>query len=132
MLGWEQADRHRKGAIMCRENLGPGNDLDHPRALNRLSDDERRQLLEWQVRARVIRVDAVEDLTSRPWSHPISGCVIGLFQSGSEAARWLVVGQDGAWAVAYCVEGKVSGTLCSLSEALALIYPGGSAPADRA
>lgn len=99
-----------------------------PEAFGGLSADQRLQLREWQHRAGEAGIDAVEDLSTRAWPCPISGSVIGIFQSGAEAARWLVIGQDDAWAVAYCTQGEVSRTLRSLSEALALIYPGTSVP----
>ena len=72
----------------------------------------------------------MEDLTTRAWPCPISGSVIGIFRSGVDVARWLVIGQDDAWAVGYCAQGEVSRTLRSLSEALALIYPGISVAAE--
>lgn len=74
--------------------------------------------------ARVIGIDAVEDLTVRPWPCPITGIVIGVFQASVTAADWLVIGHNGAWAVAACADGQVSRTLHSLAEALAVIYPG--------
>ena len=89
-----------------------------------LSPDERRHLREWQISARVIGIDGVEDLTMRPWPCPIAGTVIGVFQAEGKAAQWLVIGHNGAWAVAFCTEGEVSRTLNSLAEALAVIYPG--------
>ena len=48
--------------------------------------------------------------------------MIGVFSRGSDIARWLVIGQDGAWAVADCMEGLVSRVFDSLAEALATIY----------
>ncbi len=98
--------------------------FDASQAFAGLSSDERRQLREWQISARAISIDAVEDLTSRPWPSPVAGTVIGVFTAGSEAARWLVVGEQGAWAVACCTQGDVSQALNSLVEALAVIYPG--------
>ncbi len=95
-----------------------------------LSADERRHLREWQVVARVAGVAAVEDLTQRPWPCRVDGTVIGVFQAGSELAAWLVIGQNGAWAVACCTQGEVSRTLNSLAEALAVIYPGDTEPAS--
>jgi hypothetical protein len=91
-----------------------------------LSPDERRHLREWQSAARTIGIDAVEDLAPRPWPCPIADTVIGVFRAGSETAPWLVIGHNGAWAVAHCAEGSVSRTLHSLAEALAVIYPGGA------
>ncbi len=97
---------------------------DLSRAFGLLTSDERRHLREWQVSAQAIGIDAVEDLTSRPWPCSVAGTVIGVFIAGSTAARWLVVGNEGAWAVARCVEGDVSRTLNSLAEALTVIFPG--------
>lgn len=89
-----------------------------------LSSAERRQLREWQSKAKASGIDAIEDLTLRPWPCPVAETVIGVFQTGSAAARWLVIGDKGAWAVACCDEGKVSRTFDSLAEALTVIYPG--------
>ena len=99
-------------------------DASHP--FGGLSSDERRHLREWQVSATAIGIDAVEDLGSRPWPCPVTGIVIGVFTAGSKMARWLVVGEEGAWAVAFCSTGDVSPTLNSLAEALAEIHPGRS------
>jgi hypothetical protein len=98
--------------------------VDPSHAFSALSSDERRHLRQWQVAARAIGVDAVEDLTLRPWPCTVAWAVIGVFTARSKAAHWLVVGDDDAWAVAYCGQGEVSRTLESLAEALALIYPG--------
>ena len=97
-----------------------------------LSSDERRHLREWQVSAVAIGIDAVEDFTTRPWPCSVVGTVIGVFTAGSKAARWLVVGEDGAWAVASCAEDHVSGPLKSLGEALAVIHPGRSVAGSAA
>ena len=97
---------------------------DASQSFNELSPDERRHLREWQSAASTIGIDAVEDLASRPWPCPIADTVIGVFRAGSETAPWLVIGHNGAWAVACCTEGSVSRELHSLAEALAVIYPG--------
>jgi hypothetical protein len=93
-------------------------------AFNELSADDRLRLRSWQSGAKRIGVDAVEELTSRPWPTSVSGIVIGIFRAGSDTARWLVVGRDCQWVVAFCEEREVSRTLPSLAEALELIYPG--------
>lgn len=98
--------------------------FDTSHSFSGLSPDERRHLREWQSAARVTGIDAVEDLTSRPWPCAVAGTVIGVFQAERKAAQWLVIGHNGAWAVACCAEGEVSRTLNSLAEALAVIYPG--------
>ena len=103
--------------------------VDASQSFGGLSSDERRCLREWQISAMAIGIDAVEDLTSRPWPCPILGTVIGVFTGGSKA-RWLVVGEEDAWAVACCADGTISPTLNSLAEALRVIHPGQKAP-DR-
>ncbi len=97
---------------------------DASQSFSGLSPDERRHLREWQSSARVIGIDAVEDLTLRPWPCPISGTVIGVFRAEAKAAQWLVISHNGTWAVASFAAGEVSRTLNSLAEALAVIYPG--------
>lgn len=97
--------------------------VDASESFARLSSDERRHLREWQISAKAIGVDAVEDFTFRPWSCPVTGTVIGVFAAGPSAARWLVVGEEGGWAVTSCPAGDVSRTLNSLAEALAVIHP---------
>jgi hypothetical protein len=98
--------------------------VDPSHAFSGLSPKERVYLREWQAASRAIGIDAVEDLTLRPWPCTVAGTVIGVFSVGSKSANWLVVGEDGAWAAAYCEKREVSRTLESLAEALALIYPG--------
>ena len=98
--------------------------VDAARSFGGLSSDERRDLRVWLISARASGIDAVENLTCRPWPCPVLGIVIGVFTAGSKAARWLVVGEEGAWAVAFCSEGHVSERLNSLAEALAVIHPG--------
>jgi hypothetical protein len=88
-----------------------------------LSTDERSYLRRWQAEARSAGIDGVEDLASRPWPCQVEGVVIGVFGQGSEAAQWLVVGQNLRWAVAHCVDGTVSPSFDTLQEALATIYP---------
>ena len=87
-----------------------------------LSAQERRLLRDWRTAAWPAGVDAIEDLASRPWPHPISGIVIGVFEAGAESATWLVIGHNGSWAVASCAEGSVSPPFDSLAEALAVIH----------
>jgi hypothetical protein len=97
---------------------------DTAQSFSALSPDELRHLREWQAAAKAIGIDAVEDLASRPWPCPIADTVIGVFQAGTETAPWLVIGHNGAWAVACCTEGTVSRTSQSLAEALGVIYSG--------
>ena len=97
--------------------------VDASQSFGGLNSKELRHLREWQISAMASGIDAVEDLTSRPWPCPVLGIVIGVFTTGSKAARWLVVAKEGVWAVA-STKGDVSRALNSLAEALAVIHPG--------
>ncbi len=92
-----------------------------------LSPAECRYLRQWQISAMAVGIDAVKDFTSRPWPCSVFGTVIGVFTSGSTTARWLVVGEERGWVVAYCAKGEVSRALNSLADALAVIHPGEAA-----
>jgi hypothetical protein len=84
-----------------------------------LSPMERRYLTQWQYAARVVGIDAVEDLSQRPSA---DGAVIGVFVEGNEAAAWLVVKHSGRWAVACCADNSVSPSVESLVGALNQLY----------
>jgi hypothetical protein len=94
------------------------------RSFSELSIEERNHLRAWHAEARDAGIDGIEDLAARPWPSSPDGTVIGVFTRGSDTARWLVIGQGRAWAVADCTEGLVSLVFQSLPEALATIYPG--------
>ena len=108
------------GRVWCRRAVPVEASL----SFGELTSDERRHLREWQATAGAIGIDGVDDLTLRPWPCPVEGIVIGIFTAGSQVADWLVVGDGRAWAVADLAKGRVSETVNSLTEALALIYPG--------
>ena len=94
------------------------------RSFSGLSTEERSHLRAWHAEAKGAGIDGIEDLVARPWPSPPEGTIIGVFCLGSDTARWLVIGQNAAWAVADCSEGTVSPAFQSLAEALATIYPG--------
>jgi len=98
--------------------------VDASQSCGGLSSKELRHLREWLISATAIGIDAIEDLTSRPWPSPVWGTVIGAFATGSEAAGWLLVAKEGLWVVVTCSTGEVSPALNSLAEALAVIHPG--------
>jgi hypothetical protein len=88
-----------------------------------LSAGERVCLEEWQRTVWLCGIDAVEDLAGRPWPCTVAETIIGVFRQGEEQAGWLVVGQEGQWAVATCASGEVSAPVASLSDALSLVCP---------
>jgi hypothetical protein len=92
------------------------------RSFSGLSTEERSHLRKWYAEAKDTGIDGIEDLVDRPWPSPPEGTVIGVFYLGSDTARWLVIGQNAAWAVADCAEGTVSPAFQYLAEALATIY----------
>ena len=65
--------------------------VDASQSFGGLNSEELRHLREWLISATAIGIDAIEDLTSRPWPSPVWGTVIGAFATGSEAAGRLVV-----------------------------------------
>jgi hypothetical protein len=88
-----------------------------------LSAGERVYLEEWLRTVWLRGIDAVEDLAGRPWPCTVAETIIGVFRQGEDQAGWLVVGQEGQWAVATCASGDVSAPVASLSDALSLICP---------
>ncbi len=87
-----------------------------------LNPVECRYLEQWHRAARAVGIDAVEDMSQRPWPCFVNGVVIGLFVEGDEAAAWLVVKHNGRWAVACCAGKTVSPSVESLADALAQLY----------
>ncbi len=87
-----------------------------------LGPTERRYLEQWQRAARLVGIDAVEDLSRRSWPCSVYGTVIGVFFEGDEGATWLVVKHKGQWAVACCADCTVSQSVESLTDALAKLY----------
>ncbi|HEY1931255.1 MAG TPA: hypothetical protein VGG99_04525 [Acetobacteraceae bacterium] len=86
-----------------------------------LNAGERVYLEEWQRTVWLHGIDALEDLTQRSWPCAVADTIIGVFRNGQSQAAWLVVGQDGQWAVASCEGGDVSQPLDSLADALSLV-----------
>jgi hypothetical protein len=86
-----------------------------------LTFEERLHLLSWIDAARGTGIDAIEDLRMRPWPVPMTGNVIGIFRAGEPTAAWVLVGQNGLWAVVSIAEGAVSAIRPSLAEALATV-----------
>jgi hypothetical protein len=87
-----------------------------------LTTKERRDLAQWQYAARAVGIDAIEDLSQRPWPCSVDGAVIGVFVEGNKAAAWLVVKHGGRWAVACCADNTVSPSVESLADALTKLY----------
>ena len=86
-----------------------------------LSSVERTSVEEWVSCAHRIGIDSVEDLRARPWPVPIESHVLGVYRSGERLASWLLVEQDGHWAVALCAANSIVGATDSRAEALRLI-----------
>jgi hypothetical protein len=86
-----------------------------------LSPTERRYLGQWQQAARAVGIDAIEDLSQRPWPYA-ADAVIGVFVEGDETAACLVVKHNGRWAVACCADNSVSPSVESLVDALTQLY----------
>ncbi|HTI82401.1 MAG TPA: hypothetical protein VL614_18270 [Acetobacteraceae bacterium] len=88
-----------------------------------LTPDERVYLQCWWKQASSAGIETIEDLMTRPWPRPVAETIIGVFRTGEDLATWMVIGQDGAWVVASCSDGTVSGASDTLAAALARIHP---------
>lgn len=88
-----------------------------------LTTAQRRYLLGWHEAAQSIGIDAIEDLTARPWPDCTADTIIGIFQSGHLLATWLIVGKAGSWAVACCRDVTVSAPVPNFADALQLVCP---------
>ncbi len=93
------------------------------RGLSRLPPRDRQALRAWLTAARGSGIDRVEDLGSRAWSSPRPEFILGVFQIGDPLAAWLVVGDQGAWAVGTRANGAVSARYTSLACALTTVRP---------
>jgi hypothetical protein len=97
-------------------------DIEHEFA--RLSPAEYRYLEQWLSAARAVGIDAIEDLSQRPWPFAVDAVVIGVFVEEVETATWLVVQHERRWAVACCATNTVAPSVESIADALAQIYRG--------
>ena len=88
-----------------------------------LTPEERVYLQGWWKQASIAGIETIEDLMTRPWPRPVAETIIGVFRTGEELATWMVIGRDGAWVVASCSDGTVSGASDTLAAALAQIHP---------
>jgi len=88
-------------------------------------DDADRQILSgWLERARARGIDAVVDLSVRPWGVGGTGVIVGVFDAGEDRASWLIVGHRTGWTLARCGDGFISEVMTSLPAVLALIDAG--------
>lgn len=96
-----------------------------PPRFDALSATEKAYLFDWRQEAQEVGIEAVDDMIGRPWPCPVADVIIGVFKAGEDSAAWLVIGYNGLWAVASCIDGAVSRSVKTLAEALALIHPWG-------
>ncbi len=115
----------RRGSNVVTSRAQPSLAAPQP-SFDALSAMERSYLMDWRRAAQSVGIDAVDDMMQRPWPCPVADVIIGVFKSGDDRATWLIIGHNGAWAVATCAEGTVSHSVESLAEALSLIHPLGS------
>jgi hypothetical protein len=67
------------------------------------------------------RIDAVLDLSSRPWKIPGDRTIIGVFKKGRQRASWLIVAEQSVWTLSDCDDGAVSESCTTLAETLKVI-----------
>jgi hypothetical protein len=86
---------------------------------NGLDVADRQVLSDWLDCARGI--DAVTDLTVRPWNIAGPRAILGVFETDRDQASWLIVRDGSGWTLARCADGLVSEVLDSLADILGLI-----------
>jgi hypothetical protein len=84
-----------------------------------LGCDEHAILSDWLARA--LCIDAVIDLSDRPWNIGQAGPVFGVFREGSDQASWLIVRSGADWGMADCDDFWVPRSPMSLADVLAAI-----------
>jgi hypothetical protein len=89
-----------------------------------LDEADRQMLSGWLTHARARGIDAVMDLSVRPWGVSGAGVIVGVFNAGEDRASWLIVGHGTGWTLARCGDGFVSDVMTSLPAVLALIDAG--------
>ena len=120
----------RKMQVLCSSGKSSGmvpalTRTQTPPRFEALSATEKAYLFDWRQEAQEAGIDAVDDMMGRPWPCPVADVIIGVFKAGEDRAAWLVIGYNGLWAVASCIDGAVSRSVKTLAEALALIHPWG-------
>jgi hypothetical protein len=88
---------------------------------NDLDVTERKVLSEWVVRVSAKGIDAVKDLSVRPWNVAGAKVIVGVYETNKAAASWLVVRDGENWALARCADGFVSDGSASLPDILTQI-----------
>lgn len=87
----------------------------------RLGPAQRQVLSDWIDASPAGRIDAIVDMSFRPWSVPAAGAIIGIFEPGEERATWLVVEYPPGWILVHCGKVPLTEECGSLMEALSLI-----------
>ena len=78
---------------------------------------DRHTLLAWLKRAGPLGIDAVIDLTARPWTLIGTPIVLGVFERCNDHAIWLIV-ESGGWLAVRCRDGFIPPTSKSLMHVL--------------
>ena len=78
---------------------------------------DRHTLLAWLKRAGPLGIDAVIDLTARPWTLIGTPIVLGVFERCNDHATWLII-ESGGWLAVRCRDGFIPSTSTSLRHVL--------------
>lgn len=68
-----------------------------------------------------VGIDAVKDLTVRPWNIAGPRAILGVFETDQDQASWLIVRHGSGWTLARRADGLVSDVLELLADILGLI-----------
>ena len=96
-------------------------------AFPELEGAEREDLFTWLEAVADTSIDAVLDLSARPWHVAEVNAVIGVFEAAQPLASWIILRVAGEWRLLRPADGFISMPATALREVLGWIEPWGTA-----
>jgi hypothetical protein len=130
--GWTKDDAV-SGQVPCSGTAGqhltapygvrPADEIGAMSAFAGLVAADRQALADWLVRQAPAHIDAVRDLSARPWNLAGIGPIIGIFEPGKPLASWLIAHHAQGWLVVRPSDGSMADPAATLADALGLLRP---------
>lgn len=129
-LGGAELGREGGGGPGARRMLRPGG---QPclSAFPGLGWAERRDLSDWSHRIAGSGIDAILDLSARPWRVTGAAAVIGVFETAKPLATWIILHLAGEWLLLRPADGFISPPSATLRDVLGRIEPPGTILDER-
>lgn len=119
-----------RGGLDAPRVLRPGA-RPHLSAFPGLGRADRQDLSEWSRRIADSGIDAVLDLSARPWRVAEAAAVIGVFETAKPLATWIVLQLAGEWLLLRPADGFISPPSATLRDVLGRIALPESIPGER-